>query len=499
MPAPRFITSESQIGAPGVYVLESAPPSPTRGQRNRIIALAGECVRGPVDKPVVCSTYGRFLDVFGARDHFVNGGTVYGHIWRALQGKRWGKLVICRAAADDADVATHTFKDGLVDVLQADASSPGIWGNGLTVAIEDATNGDADAFNAIVAYGGKTRKHQNLKINAAGDNNLSIVVGDDDSVWVTFTKLANGRPDNIVATALTTGSDGTIADTDFTAADRAMEKINAYAGVNAAAVVGRSNSNIKAKAETLAATTNQKVWYVCPDDEDVDYSAAVTERATNTGDRLSYWFNHCFLRDPITQEEMVEEPYLPVLSILSQTDPDIHPGDFDNAVLTRYIRRVAFELASDVRDALDEGGVSFMFHDSDSTGNEVILPGNALTCDNSVNNRDLDGRYMKDFVLDAVAKRLQGDQFKGNTKKNRDERCASVSAFLDNLARSERYIMMSEDGVPQYSYKNNQDVNTLDENAEGLQREVLIARLIPKNKQILLQAVIGVDATITEQ
>src|SRR5690606_27136158 len=122
------------------------------------------------------------------------------------------------------------------------------------------------------------------------------------------------------------------------------------------------------------------------------------------------------------------------------------------------------------------GGVSFLFHDLDQNGHDVIIPGNALTCDFAVNNRDLDGRYMKDFIIDALANRLRGDQFKGNTNANRAARASACSAFLDNLARTERYVMMSEDGVPQYQYVNNLTVNTLDDQAAGLQKELCIVR-----------------------
>jgi len=119
MPQPRFITSDSQMVAPGVYVKENAPAVPVRGQRNRVIGLAGQCVRGPVNKKVTCSTYQRFVDVFGGRDRNVNGGPVMGHIWAALQGYRWGKLEIVRVAASDAVAASFTLEDN-VETLDID-------------------------------------------------------------------------------------------------------------------------------------------------------------------------------------------------------------------------------------------------------------------------------------------------------------------------------------------------------------------------------------------
>lgn len=629
MPQPRFITSDSQMVAPGVYVKELAPAVPIRGQRRRVIGLAGQCLRGPVNKLVECSSYQRFIDVFGARDRNTNGGAVLGHVWAALQGYRWGKFHVVRVAAADAVAASFTIEkhvatldldplcanadtvltttdlaggatvtiqltadgvgagsltrvgnaftfhfasgvttvanfetavnalagaDALIDVLtpgtgasilaagdvlvatplavltdgsttpvlRVDAAGVGQAGNDIATRVFTASDGNPLHFNFAVRLYGSIKTYENVDISV-GQNNIALVLGNDDANLITLTKLADGRPMNSVASAAgadatgftnlgtvvagftsVLGADGTIANTDYTGLNGPMEILNKTRGLHACAVVGRMNSDIKSKAMDLAAVAAQRAWFVCADSENVLYTTAITERAALNSGRLSYWFNHAFKTDPITRQVVAEEPFIVVLSIISQTDPDVHPGDFDNSVLTRAIRRVAFELSDQERDALDggsapTGGVSFLFHDQDQDGNDVIIPGNALTCDFTVNNRDLDGRYMKDFIIDALANRLRGDQFKGNTNANRADRASACSAFLNTLARSERYIMLSEDGVPQFQYVNNLTVNTQSDQAAGLQRELCIATLIPKNKQIQLNIAVGVDAVVSEQ
>lgn len=522
MPAPRYIVTENQMGAPGVYVLENAPAVPIRGQRNRLAGFVGQCVRGPVDKVVFCDTYQRFLDVFGGRDKNTNGGTILGHIWKALQGKRWGRLAIVRAAAAAAVKASFNLESaaggGGTEILKVEAANPGTWGNDVQVKVLAATNGDANYFNLSVKLYGKATLYENITVFSTNDN-TNQVIGNDDATLIRLTKLANGRPVNNAATTDGTdadgyiklgqvvasytsvaGTDGAIADTDYTAAGRAMDQLDGTAGVHACAVAGRSNTNIKTKVAALAGATTQRVWFACPDTELITATSAVTERATFSTDRMSYWFNHVYITDPVTREEIVEEPFLIPMSIITQTDPDVHVGDFDNVPLTRAARRVYAELGTSTRDQLFNGGVSFMLRDLDGGGNEVIIPGHAVTCDFRVNNKDLDGRYMKDFILDAIAMRLKGDQFKGNTPANRAARAGAVTGFLEGLAKSERYIMTDEKtGKPLFTYTNNSSINNLAENAQGKQRELLIARLIPKNIQILLQATIGVDATISEQ
>ncbi len=519
MPQPRFITSDSQMGAPGVYVKENAPASPTKGRKNRVIGLVGSCLRGP-GTLTTCTDYKRFLDVFGGRDRNTNGGDCVGHIWRALQGRRWGKIMVARAIADDAVKASFTLETatggGGTQVLRVDASSEGAWGNDVGIRVFAATNGDANYFNLAVRLYGKVKIFENITIYSTNDN-TNIVIGNDAATLIRLTKLANGRPVNSTASTDgadadayillgqtgvsgftgVAGTDGTLAATDYTAA---MQLINDARGIHACAVVGLSDSDIKDDVKTMAATASQRVWYVCPDDEEVEYGDAITERATFSDGRICYVFNHAYITDPVTKEEIVEEPFVNVLSIISQTDPDVHIGDFDNAIYTKAIRRVAFELSDTVRDALDEGGVTFIHKDQDSNGNEVIIPGNGLTCDFARNNKDLDGRYMKDFILEAIANRLRGDQFKGNHKLNRAARASSISSFLKTLALSDRYIARDDDtGAPLFQYTNDGTVNSPEDQAVGDQKEFLIARLIPKNIRIELLATIGVDATISEQ
>lgn len=520
MPQTRFITSEAQIGAPGVYVLEQAPASPVQGQRRRIAGFVGQCVRGPVDIAVLCTSYTRFTDVFGLRDKNSNGGTILGHVWKALQGKRWGKFYVVRVAAAAAVKASFTLESatggGGTAIARLDATSPGTWGNDVQWKVLPATNADANYWNLAIKLYGVVTLYQNITTQATGMDNTNQVVGNDYATLVKIVKLADGRPSNSVASTdgadtdgytklgqtvaayvSVAGTDGSIADTDYTATGRGIQVLNATRGVHACAVVGRSNVTVKTAIKAMIIT--QRVWFIAPDDQTVLIGAAVTERATFATDRLSYWYNHLYFLDPITLETILEEPFLGVMSVITQTDPDIHPGQYDNAPLWNYSTGVYASLGDPDRDTLDAAGISFMNLDLDAAGNQIVIAGNALTCDFADNNRDLDARYEKDFLLDAIANRLRADQFKGNTKANRASRAAAIGGFLTTLARKNRYVNKDEQsGAPLFSYKNDSSVNSTQQQQSGLQTEKLICQLIAKNKILLLLAVIGVDASVTE-
>lgn len=522
MPQVRYITSESQLGAPGVYVEELAPASEVRGELRRIVGIVGQCVRGPVGKVVECRTYGRFLEVFGGRDKNTNGGTILGHVWKSLQGFKWGKFYVCRAAAAAAVTASFTLETaaggGGTQVVRIDAANPGTWGNDVYWKVAAATDADATHWNLYIRLYGKVYTFENLSTSAGADN-TNIVIGNDDGTLVRLTKLADGRPVNSAAgvdgadtTSYTklgqtvasfvsvAGTDGAIADADYTTAGGPIEKINNTRGVHVAFVAGRSNTAVKTKISTVAAGQAEKVWLVCPDSESTAQSTAITERATFSTDKMSYLFNHPYINDPITDEEIVTEPMSPVASIITQTNPNIHIADIDNAVLTKSIRRFYNDLGDADRDSLDSGGVTFLHRDLDQNGNVVMVPGNGLTCDFAINNRDLDGRYMKNFVIFALANSMRGDQFKGNTKAARAARKGRADGFLNQLARDESYIAKDEDTEePQFSYTNGATVNNKADQRTGLQKDLLRAQLVAKNRIILLLAEVGPDVTITER
>lgn len=278
-----------------------------------------------------------------------------------------------------------------------------------------------------------------------------------------------------------------------------MEIINAYAGVHVCLVAGRSNSVIKTKIQALAPTTVLREWLLCPDSETVTVASAITERAALTiTDRMSYWFNSPYIIDPVTLEEIVDEPHGWVASILSQTEMDVHPGDAINATLTRAITRLFNDLQPSDTDALDAAGVSFWKRDTDDRGQDTILPGNALTCDLNTNNVDLDARYMKDYLIIGISSRIKGDLFKGNTPAARSKRRGAVSGWLERLAKDDRYVLRDESGVPQFSYTNDRTVNNPVDQQAGLQKDLAVIQLIAKNKIILLMATIGVNATVTQ-
>jgi hypothetical protein len=517
VPNPRFQNGLSdQFGAPGTYIKELAVSAPVRGIFLGNTGMVFESVRGPVGRVVICNSLQRFIDVYGGRDKGINGGAVIGKGWFALQSKQFGLIYGVRVAASDAVVASFTLETatggGGTAVLRVDASSVGTWGNDVAVKVVNASNGVTTSFNLLAQNYGKNYLFENIDISSTNDN-TAVVVGTDDAVVITLTKLAAGRPVNSTAstdgadangfiklgqTAISgftgvAGSDGTIADTDYTGAGKAMEIMHQTRGVGVMFVAGKSNTNIKTKILALSSTANTWVWLACPDTSAITVASAITEVATLRSSRISYCFNHPTVVDPVTGVRATDEPHTWMASILSQIEPDVHPGVVDTATLTTGIVTLAYEIGDPDADSMDAAGVTFLNRDLDQAGNVVWLFRNGLTTDLTTNNRQLDGQRMKFFLVGGLAQRMRGDEKKPNTPVTRAARKAAFEAWLTELANAGRFVNTDDAKRPLFEVKNDAQVNAPSDVQAGIQRDLVRVQLIPKNLYLQLQVQIGVN------
>lgn len=431
-----FTTNDSEITRlEGVYIKERKPPASISGANFSAVAVAGECVRGPVDKVITCTSPTRFEEIFGRRD-YGSGGPVIGKVWLSLLNKQFGKIYVVRVAAAGAVRATRTFSDATpTSIVRVDAANPGAWGNSLQAAVTNATDGNVNHFNLEVSYLGRKIVYKNFDCSGT-NNNLLTVIGNDDANLVTVTKLAGGRPVNAAAASLTTGSDGTIANSDYTATGRGLNLLKPLKDVGARWVAGRSNSVIKSAIFTAAATTYNGAWLVGPDDETVSDIASATEVATYTrSDRVIYCFNHPYTLDVETATEVVTEPMPWMACILSQTDVDIHPGDEDNKPLLVGIKRLPFEaLDREAYIALREAGISALEKDDGF----VFVSGR--TTDLTPGKEEITRRRMTDYVELGAGPYLKHIVKKAKTEARKKVAIGALIAFLQRHKTAERVV-----------------------------------------------------------
>ena len=146
---------------PGVYVEEIPSGVHTiTGVATSITAFIGQADRGPIDEAFVINSFGDYERNFGGlslkstmsfavRDFYLNGGSK-AVIVRVSNGAATARAKLATAAVSPAN------PDPPGDNLFLDASSPGSWGNNLSVLIDHNTkdknspNPDASLFNVTI-------------------------------------------------------------------------------------------------------------------------------------------------------------------------------------------------------------------------------------------------------------------------------------------------------------------------------------------------------------
>lgn len=517
MPAPLFTSNPADFNRlEGLYIYETTPPGFIRGVNLGVGAVMGQCVRGPVDTPVEITSESRFLEVFGGRDYGA-GGTLIGHVWRDLLNKPFGKLVVCRAAASAGVAASFTEEDtdggAGTAIIRIDASSKGAWGNNVYFRIEAATDGDADHFNLVIRYLGVVTTYENLDTSATGNDNLLATIGDDYGNHVVVTKLADGRPLNTDSntapylTALDTGAiggymalgttvagytavvgtEGTIAATDYTATDRALDKIKAYSGVGfvwSAEDDSTLTPTVNTAVVLAAAASSDRLFLIWTGDHTDSKADAVTYFNTLTdNDRTVNCLNSPYTLDTETATLVQTPPTAWMASILSQTDVDINPGEEATKQFTAGISSLTNESWTrddyiDLRDA----GIAALERDDGFVfvSSVVALLTEGLT--------EITRRRSADFLQLSAAARLKYYVKKKNLIEARRIMGGELVAFSKGLKNQSRIIEEFE--VDQES------VNTVAQRAQGLEYILWRVKLIGHILYLVLKTEIGTGVTI---
>lgn len=514
---PYFTQNDGDIiKLEGLYIKERTPPATVKGQNLNTVGLVGECVRGPVNKLVYVSSEARFREVFGGRDQGA-GGAVIGNIWKAIVNKQFGGVYVIRVAAAAAVKASFTLETAAggagTAVLRVDASSPGTWGNNVGVRVAAATDAVATHFDLFVRYLGNVKQYKNLDITS-GDNTLTVL-GDDDGNIITLTKLSGTRPVNhsagvdgadtdgyvllgqtVAAFTSVVGADGTVAATDYTATGGPLEKLTGAKGVGIVLpceVPTAQYAAVKAKILIEAAKASDRMWVIGPNDETVTAAAAITDAGTYRHDRIIYCFNHTYTLDPETATNMLVDPESWMASILSQTDVDVHPGDSDSIAFTGGIRQLYNEsLIRGDYETLKAGGVCALEKD---LGFSFV---SGLTTSLTPGKEQITRRRMADYITLGVANFLKYSVKKKNLQSRRNANKAAVSAWLRDLAKSERIVDKDDSDVPQFEV-DTEKLNTPTQRAAGIEKMLVRVKLISHMLEIVLETELGTGTVIQVQ
>ncbi len=173
--------------SPGIYTRETDFSFYVKQISTSSAAMVGITEKGPVNKPVLVTSWEQFINKFGsyinegylayaARSFFDNGGSV---------------LYVCRIAhyTDITDKSTLTAMESNMTIdnreatpapsLQINAANPGTWGDRISVSIEDGSLDPANAFNLIVKYKDNiVEVFKELSMDEASANHVELMINE---------------------------------------------------------------------------------------------------------------------------------------------------------------------------------------------------------------------------------------------------------------------------------------------------------------------------------
>lgn len=487
-----FTTNPSDFSKlEGLYISERDPPGFISGVDLSAVGILGVTVRGPTAVTEINSV-SRFVEVFGGRDYGA-GGTLINKIWKDLINKPFGKLYIKRVVDTSSAVAGSLQVSTAAGTacITITATSVGAWSlaanNGPTVAIATATDGDATHFNLTVSYLGKSTTYQNLDATSGNtDDDLETIIGDDDANIISVSIVNNGTPAITSATALTGGSDGTLASADYTAA--LTELTNAQGPrIIFCADAAIDQEDLNGQIVTDAALVSDRVYVTWSGTHGQSVSTEAASAAghiTTRSDRIIWCYNSPYTNDPDTGTQIQVSPAAWMASVLCQNDVDVHPGATQTTKQTAGIRKLTnASMARTDLITLREAGICTL-----ESIPEGFVFRSGVTTSLTSGKTEITRRRSADFLQLSAANRLRTYVKKKNTVANRASMVAELTAFSRQLQVDERII--EEFQIDQSS------VNTAASRAQGIEKLLWRVRLIGHILHLVLETEISTGTII---
>ncbi|MCK5600511.1 hypothetical protein KAR91_01510 [Candidatus Pacearchaeota archaeon] len=490
MSSPFRTTNPAQFDeVDGIIINESAPPPSIRGVATGIALLIAQFQRGAENLIREVGSIGEVHENYGK-------SSFEGNI--ALKNKGFGRLRLLRVIASDAVKATFNLDDGVsTDLLQLDALYKGVYGNSLKVTVvvnaDDALARDYKIEDTSTDFVLPAENYKGIKILGIADQAaVDAIFGQSKLVKVTF--LANSAEVAALAqTPLATGSDGTVADTDYeTAIDAASAE-----GVANILFLEKYSAVISAKLKTHVAATQDRIAIIAGETPSTqDKAGAITDADSyrDTDGRLIYAFNG--VKTNINGIETVTSPASWVASTISQTSPHIDPAFADNSRFMAGATGLVNEALSraDFIQLKDAGIAGFEF---DPDLGFKLRSGITTQILNSSKVTIL-RRRMADFLTTSAGQFLKNFQNAPNTRDNRRDVGGSILSFVRTLERDK--ILPSDDEVQTGAAKivDVESLNTDASIAAGRFTILWKQRIFSSMRYIILQAEIGESVVVTE-
>lgn len=397
------------------------------------------------------------------------------------------------AAGTSGFTVNVTQQGSGADKLKFEALYEGAYGNNLSVTVEDGTasvgrkytlkdnNTDAVLPNEV---------YDQVEIVGKTAAEVAEIFAGSALMAVTLVGTPTAEPIVAAEASLASGSDGTVADTDYESAIAVAEQTRAANLLWLDSYNATRNGYLK----THLAATQDKMAVLCGAESD-DRAAAITDVANyrDSDGRMIYAWP--YIQTVINGVLEFQNPGSWAASVFSQTAPHIALSKTSNTQYLAGIVALKFNESRAGFIALDQAGIMAFERDPDIG---FIIKNAVTTQIVNSSKRTILRRRMADFLTDSIALFLKNYQNDVNSTAKRDEVKAQILDFDERLVR---------DGIlpGQQDVKNGlpvlvdtESLNTDSVVASGMFKILYKRRIFSSMRYIVLQAEIGESVVVTE-
>lgn len=438
---------------PGVYVTETQLASLiTPNVGGTAAVFFGEAARGPVAATLI-QDWTTYKTLYGDLENAYDLGYAVYHYF--ANGGR--ACYVVRIVDATATVASKTgvpfYPNGSLaasaSLFNVEAASPGTWGNSLAVTISAGNISTTDSaygtFNVIVTLNGtEVERWTEVTVDPNGSRYVEAVIN-NYSRYVVVSNVSTAAADVDLdwftsVNALAGAVQGTVADSDYTAALTVLDPINGTLLLNA---VGKSSSTIISAFAAKAQSRGDSFLIIDPSAADVDFAdlqaTAANYAALSGSGYAAHYVPMLKMVDPVKSGPGAVRTTYPggaVAGLIVRTEVE------------RTVAKAPAGYASDVRGALGlaipltDTQIGTLYDGSPQVNAFKAIPGGGITVFGartlSKTNPDkfISVRRTLNYIKYNVKDLTQFAVFEPNDKNLWERLNLAVSSFLSDLWRS---------------------------------------------------------------
>lgn len=465
----------------GVYIDEITPPPSVVGVPANVALLVGQFERGSNQIQQVGSA-GELFQLYGNNLGYSG--------MKELQNKKFGALKVVRVIASDAAAATHSFTNASSSAAVAfTALWKGAYGNAIkvTIAAGSTTGSKYTVHDNNPNAVWPDEVYDNVVITTIAASNPFV---NSNLIVATALRTDQGEPSTAAATSLGSGSDGTVADTDYQTAIGLTEVQNSCNIL----WLDAYNTTRKGYIKTTLGNTQDKMGLVNGANGD-SVSTTVTDVANyrDTDGRIIYAYPWVYTS--IGGIQTAVQPSSFYAALLSQVPPNIDPAWAANSQYLSGITSLVSNLTRTDYINLMAAGISAFEVDSDI--GVKVKSGVVTQIANSAKVMVF-RRRMTDFLMQSLAKFLKNYQNAPNSVANQTLAGGGIVAFNRQLENDGMVPKDAEVQTGKASIIDVKSLNTDDSIAAGYFKILYRRRIYSSMRFIVLQADISTGVVVTE-